>query len=295
MDWHKASGQKAHNETNGFKNDKNTKFSIIKMDFLPLQGQIQKEVKMKKIAMLFAMVWLANACFAQYAEPSVVPDRPGHSWDAEVTPHHKLILDYGWGYEKGIDETRTFTLSNAVFRYGLFENMELRVGTDFLVYENDATGPTFGIAPLAVGTKIKLYEGSGILPSVGMLAELKSSHVGTKDQLPSHLAPSAYLLFEHSIGERFSLCYNAGLEWDGETAAPTTYLALSLGYNITDDLGVFAESNNYLHADGNKYMAEFGITWLASRRVQLDLEADLDLMDIGKCYAIGCGIAWLIN
>lgn len=244
---------------------------------------------------MFIFVLSAVACHAQNDFPSLVPDRPGHSWDAQVTPHNKLILDNGFAFEKTADGTQAFTLSNTILRYGLFENMELRIGTDLLMYNEGKTEYAFGVAPLVIGTKIKLYEGSGVLPTIGVLSELKSSHIGTKELLPSHLAPSAYLLFEHAIGERFLLCYNAGLEWDGETAAPTTFLALCLGYNITDNIGIFAESNNYLHEDGNQYMTEFGINWLVSPRVQLDLEADLDLMDLKNYYAIGCGISWLIN
>ena len=39
-------------------------------------------------------------------------------------------------------------------------------------------------------------------------------------------------------------------------------------------------------------MAEIGFTWLVSRRVQLDLETDLDLLNLGKYYS---GVSWLIN
>lgn len=104
-----------------------------------------------------------------------------------------------------------------------------------------------------------------------------------------------YAIFEHAIGERFWLCYNAGLEWDGETAAPHTFLALGMGYNITESVGVFAETYNYLHNEGNQYMTEFGLTWLVSRRVQLDLEADMNLRNLQGYNAIGGGVAWLIN
>lgn len=254
-------------------------------------------MKKNLLLIMIAIFGTSTLCHAQEELPSLVPDRPGMTWGAEVTPHHKLIWDNGFGYEKTIEGAHTFTLSSAVLRYGLFENMELRVGTDFLLYnDSDAMEPTFGIAPLFVGTKIKLYEGEGVLPSVGVLAELRSPHIGTKDQLPSHLAPSAYLLFEHAIGERFSLCYNAGLEWDGETAEPTTFLSLALGYNITENFGAYVETYNYLYREEeNQYMTELGFTWLVSRRVQLDLEGDLDLMNLGKYYAVGFGVSWLIN
>ena len=252
---------------------------------------------MKKTLLLTFLILTACLCFAQEELPTVVPDRPGMSWGAEVTPHHKLIWDNGFGFEKTSEGAHTLTLSSTALRYGLFENTELRVGTDFLLYnDGDAPEPTFGIAPLFVGTKIKLYEGEGFLPSVGVLAELRSPHVGSKDLLPSHLASSAYLLFEHAIGERFWLCYNAGLEWNGETAAPTTFLAMALGCYITESLGAFVETYNYLNReDENQYMTELGLTWLVSRRVQLDIEGDLDLKNPGKYYSVGCGVSWLIN
>lgn len=251
---------------------------------------------MKKISFLLSFIFSFLLCFAQDELPSLIPDRPGMSWGAEVTPHHNVIWDNGFGYEKSADGAQTFTLSSAMFRYGLFENMELRVGSEFLLNKEDGNQkPAFGIAPLAIGAKIKLYEGSGILPSVGVLAELRSPHVGTKDQLPTYLAPSAYLLFEHSIGERFWLCYNAGLEWDGETAEPMTFLALAIGCYITESLGTFIENYNYLNSEGSQHMTEIGFTWLVSRRVQLDLETDLDILNLGKYYSVGCGVSWLIN
>lgn len=252
----------------------------------------------KNLLLIMLAVLGSNVlCHAQDELPSLVPDRPGMSWGVEVTPHHKLIWDNGFGYEKTPEGAQTFTLSSAALRYGLFENVELRAGTDFLIYnDGDAPEPIFGVAPLFVGTKIKLYEGKGFLPSVGVLAELRSPHVGTKGLLPSYLAPSAYLLFEHAIGERFWLCYNAGLEWDGETAEPTTFLAMALGCYITESLGAFVESYNYLlRGDESQYMTQFGLTWQVSRRVQLDLKGDLDLMNFGKYHAVGCGVSWLIN
>ena len=245
---------------------------------------------------LLALLLLAGICQAQEELPTIVPDRPGNTWGAEVTQHRKIAWDNGFTFESAADGTQSMTLNSTNLRYGIFENVELRLGTDF-VLPKGPDGWNFrdiGIAPLTFGTKIKIHEGQGLIPSVGVLAELKTP-IGTKD-LPSHLAPSMYLLFEHSIGERFWLSYNAGLEWDGETATPTTFLALGMGYNITESLGAFVETYNYLHPDdGNQYMTEFGLTWLASRRVQLDLEADLDFKNFGKYYAVSCGVAWLIN
>lgn len=252
---------------------------------------------MKKLFLLLISLCAASFCQAQEELPTVVPDRPGNTYGVDVTPLHKLIWDNGIGFESSPGGAQTITLNTTILRYGIFENMELRVGTDFLMNKNDAAmKPTFGINPLYFGTKLKVYEGTGILPSIGLLAELKSPHVGSKELLPAHLAPSMYVLFEHNITNWLGIGYNIGEKWDGKSATPATFLALSLNFSINDKLGAFVETYNNLHPeDENEYMTEFGFTWLVSRRVQLDIEGDLDLKNIGKHYSLGCGISWMIN
>ena len=252
---------------------------------------------MRKTAILFTLLLSVTLAFAQEELPSVVPERPGYTWGAEVTPLHKIIWDQGIGYESIPEGENTLTLSSTVLRYGLFENMELRVGSDFMMYnKGEAIAPFTGFSPLTIGTKIKLYECSGILPSVGLLAEVQSPHIGSKDLLPSHLAPSMYLIFENSVTDWLSICYNAGEQWDGESAMPTAFLSLALYFSFNDQLGAFVDTYNYLNSEeGNQYMLETGLYWQVSRRVQLDLEGDFDVQNFGKYYAIGCGVSWLIN
>ena len=252
---------------------------------------------MKKVLLLFVLVFAAALMYAQEELPTVVPDRPGYCWGAEVTPHHKVIWDHGFGYESASEGEHILTLSSSVLRYGLFENLELRVGTDFMMYnDGGAMEPTFSISPLTIGTKLKVYDGCGILPSIGLLAELQSPHVGSKDLLPSHLAPSLYLIFENDVTDWLGIYYNVGEEWDGESATPTTFLGLSLYFSIQDNWGAFVETYNYLNPEEeNQYMGEFGLFWQVSRRVQLDMEADFDLKNLGNYYSVGCGVSWMIN
>ena len=146
------------------------------------------------------MLFICGLCQAQEELPSISADRPGALTGTDVMPLHKLQWETGMGFESTKDGPHTFTLNNTLLRFGLFENAELRVGTDFLMWnDGQAMEPSFGFAPITVGVKANFYEGSGILPSVALLAELKSPHVGTKELLPAHLAPSLHLLFEHTF------------------------------------------------------------------------------------------------
>lgn len=247
--------------------------------------------------LFLTFVFVYSLCHAQEELPTISADLSGNTWGTDVTPLHKLSWDNGFGFESERQGPHTATLNSTIVRYGIFENVELRVGTGFLMWnEGPASEPSFGLDPLTIGTKLTVYDGTEILPSVGFLAEFQSPHLGSKELLPSHLAPSLYLIFENEINDWFDLCYNAGAEWDGESATPTTYLSLCLNFGITETLGTYVESFNYLHPDdGNRYMTGFGLTWLASRRLQLYLSADLDIQQLSKYYSLNGGLAWLIN
>lgn len=251
-------------------------------------------MKTKYFLLVLALLSATCLCHAQEELPTVVADRPGNTDGSDVMPLHKIGWDNGFHFESVGDGSHSFTLNSTMLRYGIFENVELRIGTEFLLL-NDADPTRLGIAPLTIGTKIKLYESDSFLPSISVRADFMSPHIGTKELLSAHIGPSLNLIFEHSIADRFWLCYNAGMDWDGETAEPEKFLAIAFGGDITEALGAYLETYHYLHSEDNQHMMELGLTWLASRRVQLDIEADFDLMDFGQHYGVGFGVAWLIN
>ena len=250
---------------------------------------------MKKSILLFAILMIAGFCHAQEEEFSFPTDRPGNVWGTEVLPFHTISWENGFSFER-VQGERTIALPSTILRYGIFENVEVRVGTDFqLLEEQPSQTQLFGITPLTIGTKILCFEGTDYLPSVGVLAQLQSPHVGSVDLLPDHLAPALYLIFENDINDWFAVCYNVGAEWDGVTATPTTFLGLNLGFSLTDDLGTYVETFNYLHPDGNQYMTEIGFTYNPIPQLQLDMEADFDVQNLKDFFRVGCGVAWRIN
>lgn len=250
-------------------------------------------------ALLFALVFSSLCCTAQdIDQPVIISSRPGCTWGTEVLHHHKVAWENGFQYDQLPDGTKTLSLNGSILRYGLSENTEIYLGSG-LHLANNGSGwnlNEIGITPLLFGTKIKCYEGKGLIPSMGVLAEFNVPKIGSKDLCPSYIAPKLYLLLEQHLFEGFNLCYNAGLKWDGERAEPTLYLAIGAWFSITERLGGYAETNNYFHSeDGSQYMTEFGLTWLASRRVQLDLSAALDFQHLMDFYAISCGVSWMLN
>ena len=245
---------------------------------------------MKKRILFFAIMLIAGICHAQEEEFSFPTDRPGNVWGSEVLPFNKCSWENGFSYERDHGD-RTIALPSTIYRFGIFQNVEFRIGSDFQL--DDAM--TFGMNPLTFGTKIHCWDGREAMPSIAFLAQVQSPHVGSADLLPDHLAPAMYLIFENDINDWFAICYNVGSEWDGVTATPTVFLGLNLGFSITDELSTYVETFNYLHPDGNQYMTELGFTYSPIPRLQLDVEADFDVQNFKDYFRLSCGIAWRIN
>ena len=251
---------------------------------------------MKKI---FATILMCCACvgaWAQQEQAEFTADRPGASTGPVVVGHKVIQLEQGFQYD-GDGGAGTFTFSSTLLRYGLFPRMEVRLGGDAFLYrpEDAAKGYKAAFSGLGLGTKISCFEGRGAIPAVSVLADFSLPYTASKGFNVDHFAPSLYLLFENPVNDWFSIGYNVGAEWDGTLPAPTAFVALCLGFSATDNLGCFVESYNYFGSLGNAYCADFGLSWQVARKVQLDLSANMDLLNPAQCWSISCGVAWQIN
>lgn len=221
--------------------------------------------------------------FAQFTA-----DRPGVSTGVGVVEKGVIQWEQGVAYEESNGDN-TFTYSNTLLRYGLFNNMEIRLGGDGFV-----SGGRDYFSGLSLGTKIGLYEGRGAIPAISVLAQFTIPHTASEEVDVEHLAPSFYLLFENPITDWFNIGYNVGAEWDGSRSKPATFVALCLGFSLCDKLGCFVESYNYFDVN-NKYGLDFGFNYQVAERLQLDIAANLDLKQPSSDWGMSLGVAWQIN
>lgn len=247
---------------------------------------------------LFIVAILAVCYFNGKAQDNIefTADRPGASTGPSVVGRGVIQLEQGVQYDSN-EGTSTFTFSNTLLRYGLFDAMEIRLGGDVFLYqpEKQLSGYKAAFSGLSVGTKIKCFEGQGAIPAVSVLADFAVPYTASKGFNTEHLAPSLYLLFENPVNDWLSIGYNLGAEWDGVLPDATTFAAVCLGFTATESLGCFIESYNYLGSFDNVYAMDFGLNWMVGRKIQLDLAANMDLRKPTECWSISCGVAWQIN
>ena len=242
-----------------------------------------------------ALIFSLCAMVVTAQEVEFTADRPGASTGPATVAHKVVQLEQGVQYD-GDGGAGVFTFSNTLLRYGLFDGVELRLGGDGFAYKPEGAlqySPAF--SGLSVGTKIKCFDGEGVIPAVSVLADFSIPRTATGGFGVDNLAPSLYLLFENPVNEWLSIGYNVGAEWDGAQPAPTTFAALCLGFSATERLGCFVESYNYFSKFGNVYAVDWGLNYMVTERVQLDFAANFDLCNPTQAWAVSFGVAWQIN
>lgn len=251
--------------------------------------------------LLLTVLLLPLGLFAQETEDTwMAPDRPGMATGTEVIPFKKVMWETGFegDWKTG---AHSVTLPTTMFRFGITSFAELRVEYDGIL-QQDGKRWNYSPDPLVLGTKVRVFGGSEKhkwIPKVSLMVNLEIPC--TKEMASEmHVAPSVYALFSNDVTDWFNIGYNLGAEWDGVTAIPATFLAICLGFNITDNLGAFVESYNYFtkygigntDADPN---LDFGFNWMVHKRVQLDIYAGFSCLNPKDFSMIGLGVTWLIN
>jgi hypothetical protein len=82
------------------------------------------------------------------------------------------------------------------------------------------------------------------------------------------------------IKSRFSIGYNLGVEWDGETAVPGYFYSVAKRIGLTDKLGMFVEEYGLIpEAGDSEHLFDAGFTYLVLPNFQLYISGGIGLND----------------
>jgi len=250
---------------------------------------------------LMTMLMLPLCLWAQESTDDwMQPDRPGMATGTGVMPFKAVMWETG--FQGDWAGAHAVTLPTTMFRFGITKFAELRLEFDGGLAETEPKKFEYEVAPLIIGTKVRVFDGSDEhkwIPQVALMANLAvPSTKGLADT--THVAPSIYALFNNDVTDWLSVGYNVGAEWDGLSQIPSTFLAVCLGFSITDNLGAFVESYNYFtkydrHKTECEANLDFGFNWTVHPKVQLDMYAGFNCQDPKAYSMVGLGVAWRIN
>jgi len=267
-----------------------------------------------KILILVSFVLIGCITNAQKTDQKIediLTDRPDQTESPVTLSKGFFQTEIGGSYEKdktissfgGAINTTSISVPSILLRYGISNNVELRLGGEFISekFEQDLQTipqPTqnnteSGLAPVSLGTKIKMFEESGARPEMAFLFSL-GIPFDTDGPFQSEYVSSEFrLAAAHTLSERFSLSYNLGGTWDGNLPDRTGIYTLAFGAGLTSRLSAFAEIYGFLtQGETPDHRFDGGFTYLFAKNVQADVSGGIGITEKSPDFFVGAGVSF---
>ena len=256
---------------------------------------------MKKTIPIFLVIILLSLTAAtQDSVPELITDRPDQTESSSLVPNKMIQIETGFVFENNEtsnNKLRSYAYNTSLLRYGLMKNLELRMGLEYLgdIAESKSSNEknsTSGFSPLYVGFKTKIIEEKDCMPEIAFLGAMTLPFSANENYKPSNPAANMRFAFSHTLSDQFSLGYNLGAEWDGDSTIPGYFYSLALGIGLSQNLGMFIESYGLMMEDNNgEHLLDTGFTYLIMPNIQIDISGGLGLNSNAIDHFISAGIS----
>ncbi|MFY7740671.1 MAG: transporter [Flavobacterium sp.] len=246
-----------------------------------------------KTKILSLILIVSTSIYSQTTEP-IQADRPDQTETPAIVPKGMFQVETGFTFQKNDAFNKTFSLPSILWKYGVNENFELRLITEFL--SEEINNEKFsGSSPIYVGFKVKLAEEKGIIPKTSFIAHIGLPNAASSRYKTDYFAPEFRFAMQHTLSEKFSLSYNLGSEWDGFSAEPTFLYTLTTGYAITPKIGSYIELFGFApQNDKANHNFDGGITYLINNNFMVDLSSSIGITDNAPDHYIAFGFSFRI-
>jgi Putative MetA-pathway of phenol degradation len=246
-----------------------------------------------KTKILSLLVFVSTSIYSQTTEP-IETDRPDQTETPAIVPKGMFQVESGFTFQKNDVHNSSFSLPSTLWKYGVNDNFELRLITEFLLEE--INNKKFnGLTPIFIGFKVKLAEEKGIVPKTSFIAHIGLPNAASTYYKIDYFAPEFRFTMQHTLSDKLNLGYNLGAEWDGFSAEPTFVYTLTTGYSITEKLGSYIELYGFLPQNNKAiHNLDGGITYLINNNFMLDLSSSIGITNNAPKHYFAFGFSFRI-
>tara|TARA_R110002073_G_scaffold279026_1_gene443218 strand:+ start:510905 stop:511702 length:798 start_codon:yes stop_codon:yes gene_type:complete len=234
---------------------------------------------------------------------TISTDRPDQTEASNLVPMGFLQVETGAFYET-LDvnslKSKAITFNTTLLRYGLLNNLELRLGFDFteITHEFNGTelnGKLSGFSPLLLGVKIGVTEENGWLPEIAFIGHINVPAFASNDFKTKSTSTDFRFSLAHTLSEKSSLGYNIGMVWDGNITTANYIYTLAYGHSISDKIGAYFELYGDLPEGSSfNHLWNAGLTYLISNNIQLDISGGTGITQNVQDLFLSTGISFRI-
>jgi hypothetical protein len=262
---------------------------------------------LKKSIIILCLLGVSLKITAQESQtasvPGLVTDRPDATEAPTVVPVGSLQVETGaftTSFEENGRKEEVFGYNTTLLRYGILDNLELRIGWNFEEVQTTINGMELGnvqsgLSPLLFGAKVAIKEEKGWLPEVGLIGHIFLPFTASSDFKPEFTRADFRFAFNHTLSERSGVAYNIGGQLGGESAEFAYIYTFAYGYSITEKLSAYAELYGDLPEDSSaNHFWDAGLTYAIAPLIQLDATVGQSITD-GQDLLISAGVSFRID
>ena len=229
--------------------------------------------------------------YSQETEP-IQTDRPDQTETPAIVPKEMLQVETGFSFQKNDDFSNTNILPSTLWKYGVNDNFELRLITEF-VSEKINGQSISGLNPILIGCKIKISDEKGIFPKTSFIGHVLLPNMASTNFKSDCFAPEFRFVMQHSLSKKISFSYNLGAEWDGISPEATFIYTVATGYSFTDKFGSYIELFGFApEKDKANHSFDGGITYLISNNFMLDLSSGFGITENAPKHYVAIGFSF---
>jgi len=226
----------------------------------------------------------------------LITDRPDQTESAVTVPFHSLQIETGFVYESFKESGFTinnYSIAGTLLRYGLFENIELRFGTSYLITKADKTFNGFG--DFLFGTKINFLKEENSFLDFGLMIHT-ALPVGNESFNPNKFEPELIAALSKALFENLSVSANIGGFHDSSIKENVYLYTSALGISLNNNLSAFIEIfGNFIPSESPVHNFDGGLTYLLSDNLQLDISGGKGISGADSFWFISSGVSFRIN
>lgn len=246
-----------------------------------------------KFVIIIGLLILSASARSQKLDP-IQLDRPDQTETPAIVPAGYIQAENGFLMENISKDQQGYTYPSCLWKYGINERVELRVITELATFKEKVNDKTVsGLMPITVGFKANICQEKGIIPHTSFIGHLTTANIGSEELRTTYAAPSFRFLMAHNVTDRFSISYNLGAEWDGESAEETYLYTFATGFSLTEKLGMYAELYGFAPRASKAWHGfDGGFTYLVNNDIMIDLSGGFGVTENAPDNYIAFGFSY---
>lgn len=251
----------------------------------------------------FIVAFLLISCFVFAESQELVTDRPDQTESAVSVPKGSLQIESGAMieiYNQSGVENRVVTAPTNLFRYGLLNNIEFRIGSALTQTKNlDTREKSLGISDIEVGFKCAFLSLDAANFQAAYLAHLSFPSGSSAESAGVYGLFNVFAL-SADVADNVSVGYNFGFDYadieSSDESVSFIYTAV-VGVGVSEKSGLFAEIyGEHEDEDNSAFFFDAGFTYLLRENLQIDFSfGSGTLANEEKYNFLSTGLSWRLD